>query len=131
MMKNIIRVLSIVLMISCMAMSVSAAVIPPVEPNWVNVNSLVCRVSFNGTRGTVFCDIAARTGTTSITGTLTLYEDDEEIDSWNISSNTSYVTVADNFTGVSGCTYTLVLDADVVTSGVSESLEHTATKVCP
>ena len=129
--KKIIRVLSIVLMLSCMVMSVSAAVVPPVEPNWDNVNRLACKISFSGTRGTVFCDIAARTGTTSITGTLTLYEDDEEIDSWNISSNTSYVTVADNFTGVSGCTYTLVLDADVVTNGVSEALDHTATKVCP
>ena len=131
MMKNIIRVLSIVLMISCMAMSVSAAVIPPVEPNWVNVNSLVCRVSFNGTRGTVFCDIAARAGTTSITGTLTLYEDDVEIDSWDIDVTTSYVTIADNFTGVSGSTYKLVLDADVVRNGVTEPLDHTATKVCP
>lgn len=130
MMKKIIRVLSIVLMLSYMAMSVSAAVVPPVEPNWDNVNRLACKISFSGTRGTVFCDIAARTGTTSITGTLTLYEDGVEIDSWDIDAKTSYVTIADNFTGVSGSTYMLVLEADVVTNGVSESLDHTETKVC-
>ena len=129
--KKIIRVLSIVLMISCMVMSVSAAVVPPVEPNWDNVSRLSCRITFSGTRGTVFCDISARTGTTSITGTLTLYEDDVEIDSWDIDVETSYVTIADNFTGDSGSTYKLVLDADVVTNGVSEPLDYTATKVCP
>lgn len=129
--KKIIRVLSVVLMISCMVISVSAAVIPPIDPHWDNVNRLACKISFSGTKGTVFCDISARTGTTSITGTLTLYEDGVEIDSWDIDEKTSYVTIADNFTGVSGSTYTLVLEADVVTNGVSESLDHTATKVCP
>ena len=130
-MKNFIRVLSVVLMVACMAMNVSAAVIPPVEPNWDNVSRLSCSISFSGTRGTVFCDITAKTGTTSITGTLTLYEVDVEIDSWDIDVETSYVTIADNFTGVSGSTYKLVLDDDVVRNGVTEPLDHTATKVCP
>lgn len=61
---------------------------------------------------------------------MTLYEDGEEIDSWNIDVNTSYVNIVDTFTGNRGSTYELVLDVEVVTYGGTEPINVTTVKVC-
>lgn len=128
--KMIVRIVGMLLVVCCVCTSVSAAVIAPIIPLWDNVDRVSCRISFNGTAGKVVCDITAVAGTDSIEGTLTLYEDGIEIESWNIDVSTSYVTILDMFTGIKGCTYELVLDVDVVTDGVTEPIEITATKVC-
>lgn len=128
--KTIVRLVGVILVVCCMCISVSAAVIVPVTPMWDTVDRVSCRISFDGTAGKVVCDITAVSGTESIEGTLTLYEDGIEIDSWEIDVSTSYVTILDSFTGIKGCTYELVLDVDVVTDGVTEPIEVTTTKVC-
>ena len=67
---------------------------------------------------------------TSIEGTLTLYEDGDEIDSWDIDVNTSYVNIVETFTGTRGSTYELVLDVEVMADGLAETLERSVTKKC-
>ena len=124
------RMLCFILLTICLMTNVTAAVITPVEPNWDNVNQVICEIYFSGTKGTVICDISAVSGTTSIKGTLTLYEDDVEIDSWDIDTKTSSATVSDTFTGTKGCTYKLVLDVDVTLKGIVEPITHTSTKKC-
>ncbi|MBQ8402593.1 MAG: hypothetical protein IJX14_11770 [Clostridia bacterium] len=128
--KTIFRMVCAVLVLVCMGISVTAAVISPAEPYWDNVRQVNCNVNFNGTRGTVTCDILAVTGTTSITGTLTLYADGREIDNWDIDVDTSHATILDSFTGLRGSVYELVLDIDVVTNGVSEPIEITDITIC-
>lgn len=123
-------ILGICCIICCMGISVYAATIDPIVPMWDNVDRVSCSISFNGTAGKVICDITAVPDTDSIEGTLTLYENDVEIDEWNIDVNRSYVTILEEFTGVRGCTYRLVLDVDVYADGLSEPIEVTSTKVC-
>ena len=128
--KMIVRIVGILLVVCCMYTSVSAAVIEPITPMWDNVDRVSCRISFNGTAGKVVCDITAVSGTERIEGTLTLYRNGTEIDSWDIDVSTSYVTILDSFTGIRGSTYELVLDVDVVTDEGTEAIEVTTTKVC-
>lgn len=128
--KRILGFISLVLVAVCLCGSVSAAVIEPVSPLWDNVNAVYCNITFSGTNGRVFCDIAAVSGTTSIEGTLTLYEDGEEIDSWDIDVNTSYVNIVETFTGTKGSSYELVLETEVIANGHVESLDHSVVKKC-
>ena len=124
------RLVCTVCILAFMISTVAAAVIPPAETNWDTVRQVTCNVSFNGTRGTVTCDIFAVTGTTSITGTLKLYADGREIDSWDIDVDTSHATILDSFTGIRGSVYELVLDVDVVANGISEPIEITDITIC-
>lgn len=128
--KRILGFVSLVLVAICLCGSVSAAVIEPVRPLWDNVDAVYCNITFSGTNGRVICDIEAVSGTTSIEGTLTLYEDGEEIDSWDIDVNTSYVNIVETFTGTRGSTYELVLDVEVMADGLAETLERSVTKKC-
>ncbi|MBQ8396764.1 MAG: hypothetical protein IJX53_01030 [Clostridia bacterium] len=128
------RLVSIVLLVFCIAgctgINAFAADIIPVVPMWDNVNRAACQISFNSTAGSVSCNITADAGTDSIEGTLTLYENDVEINSWIIDVDRSYITIFDAFTGIKGRTYRLVLDVDVTCDGIIESVEVTSTKVC-
>ena len=128
------RLVSIVLLVLCIAGCVNlntfAAEIAPVVPMWDNVDNLICSISFNGTAGSILCDIKAGVGVDSIVGTLKLYESDVEIDSWIIDVNRSYVTIYDSFTGIKGRTYRLELDVDVTCDGITEPIEVASTKVC-
>ena len=128
--KRILGFISLVLVAVCLCGSVSAAVIEPVRPLWDNVNAVYCNITFSGTNGRVICDIAAISGTTSIEGTLTLYEDGDEIDSWDIDVNTSYVNIVETFTGTRGSTYRLVLEAEVLANGYTEPLNYSVSKKC-
>lgn len=119
-----------ILVINCVCISVSAAIVKPIMPLWDNTDMVYCNITFNGTNGRVICDIEAVSGTTSIEGTLTLYEDGDEIDSWDIDVNTSYVNIVETFTGTRGSTYELVLDVEVMANGVAEALEHSVDKKC-
>ena len=128
------RCVSIVLLVFCIAGCINlhafAAETAPVVPMWDTVNRVTCQISFNGTAGSVSCNISADAGTDSIVGTLTLYENDVEIDSWIIDVNRSYVTIYDSFTGIKGRTYRLELDVDVTCDGITEPIEVASTKVC-
>lgn len=128
--KVIVRIITMILVINCVCISVSAAIVKPIMPLWDNTDMVYCNITFNGTNGRVICDITAVSGTTSIEGTLTLYEDGEEIDSWDIDVNTSYVNIVETFTGTRGSTYELVLDVEVMANGVAEALEHSVDKKC-
>lgn len=122
--------LAISCVICCIGTSAFAANVDPIVPMWDNVNRISCSISFNGTSGRVICDITAVPGTDSIEGTLTLYEDNVEIEVWNIDVTQSYVTILDRFSGISGSTYKLVLDVDVYYNGTSEPIYVTSTEVC-
>lgn len=128
--KISLYVVSMILVVSCLFLNVSAAAVEHRAPLWDNTDIVYCNISFNGTSGTVLCDISAVSSATSIEGTLTLYRDGVEIDSWEIDVSTSYVTVIENFTGVKGSTYSLVLDVDVTVNGYAESLDYSVSKKC-
>lgn len=128
--KILVRIASMVLIVCCMGINVCSAVVEPAVPLWDNIDMVSCEISFTGTKGIVLCLVTAVSGTDSIEGTLKLYEDNVEIECWNIDANTSYVNILDEFYGTKGCTYELVLDVDVIVNGRSETLEVTAEKYC-
>lgn len=130
-MKKIMKTIVLaILMVSCLASSVLAVSIVPIEPLWDNVNRVSCEISFDGTEGTVYCDITAISSATSITGTLTLYESGREINSWDIDSDLPFVTINESFTGTKGRTYTLELEAAVTARGSSETITRTVSEKC-
>ena len=130
-MKKVLQTIMLaILMVGCLTSNVIAAVIVPIEPMWDNVNRIACEISFEGTEGTVHCDITAVSSATSIVGTLTLYESGCEIDSWDIDTDLPFVTINESFTGIKGRTYTLELDAVVTARGSSETITRTAYERC-
>lgn len=128
--KALTLLLVSIFFMGCLVSTISAAIIPPAEPNWVTPVSGSCEIIFNGTQGTVSCNIFASNGTRNIYGTLVLYENDVQIDSWIINTKLPQLFFTDNFTGVRGCTYRLVLNATVVTDGTSEQIHDAASRVC-
>ena len=129
--KRLVSIVLLILCISgCMCLTAFAADITPVVPMWDNVNRATCQISFDGTAGSVSCTIIGEAGTNRIEGTLKLYENGTEIDSWIIDVDRSYVMILDSFTGIKGRTYQLVLNVDVTCDGITESVEVTSTKVC-
>lgn len=119
-----------ILMLTCLASSVLAVGIVPIEPLWDNVNRVSCEISFDGTEGTVYCDITAVSSATSISGTLTLYESGHEIDSWDIDSDLPFITINESFTGIKGRTYKLELDVVVTANGSPETITRTVSEKC-
>lgn len=130
-MKKVLNTIMLaILMVSCLTSNVMAAVVVPLEPLWDNVNRVACEISFDGTDGTVVCDITAVSSATSITGTLTLYEEGTEIESWEIDSDLPFVTIIDSFTGIKKRNYTLSLDVVVVANGTSENISCSSSEKC-
>lgn len=129
-MKRILILICVVCMLCGMITSVYAATAEPVLPLWDNADRVICTITFSGTEGNVQVTIIGNSGTTSISGTATLYCGDTEIDSWNISGKRTAI-VSDTFTGVSGSAYKLVLDVDVTTNGVVENVTEEDSGKCP
>ena len=128
--KVLYTIVLVILLVGCLTSSVLAAVIIPIAPLWDNVNYVDCEITFDGTEGTVYCDITAVSSTTSITGTLTLYESGREIDSWDIDTDLPFITINESFTGIKGRTYTLELDAVVTAKSFPETITRTVSQRC-
>ncbi len=128
--KHCIAVISLFLIWS-MVLNVCAAAPPTVSPLWQNAHDVTCTLSFDETDGTAYCNIYAKSGTTSIKGTLMLYCVNNPMRTWNINTTQNTVTIDKNFIGISGKAYRLVLDVNIVTNGVSEPVRVTKTATCP
>lgn len=129
-MKKILSLTLTVIILLCICLPASAAVITPAEPYWDNIDTIRLSLSFDGTAGTIYCKIQGTSETTNISGTLKLYEDGEEIDSWDVTTTSSIKIVSDTFTGKKGSTYTLELDADAKANGVWESIDKSTSAKC-
>lgn len=129
-MKKIIAVCVILSMLCCMCLPASAAVPDLITPYWENASTVRVSLDFDGSTGSVYCKVMGKSGTTNIEGTLTLYEDGVESESWDMTTASSYKIVSDTVTGVKGSTYKLVLDIKVKTNGVWEDIEDEISAVC-
>lgn len=129
-MKRYIAMFLAIILLYSFAVSISASSLDPIIPLWNNVTVAQCTIDFSETGGTISAYIRGKSGTTSISGTVTLYRGNTVVDSWNISGR-SIASVSDTFTGISGSTYKLVLDADVTTNGVVENIVEEDSARCP
>ena len=111
--------------------SVNVAAADEITPLWSNISSVTCKVTFNGTTGTVCCDITGQPGASAVRGTLVLYKGSTELKSWDLASNTGSKTILYGFTGISGITYKIELNAEVYKDGYWESISREDSTMCP
>lgn len=121
--------------IFCSAVNTFAAIPETVMPMWENTRQINNDVMFNGTSGIADITVLGKSGTTQITGTLTVYVQTDngwkEVDSTSGSSSSIYFSLTINFTGTPGAYYKSVIDATVKINGVSETVSSTAYQTCP
>ncbi len=129
-MKKFLIVVFAVCLLFVQAVPTFAAAKTSVVPLWDNVRQIDCNVSFSGTSGKVRCTVTGCAGTTSISGTATLYIGKTKVDSWDITGN-SVAVLSETFTGISGTTYRLELDIKVTTNGVVEPITMEDSATCP
>lgn len=105
-----------------------------IQPYWDNTSSASCEIVFIGTTGYATASVNGKSGTTSIEGTLTLYRKSGirwiYVTEWTSSSTGLPISIDGEFTGTSGVTYKVVLEAEV-TCGTTEPIELEYQKKCP
>lgn len=129
-MKKLLVFMCAISLLFCLTVQTNAAVNETISPQWINTSRVECFISFSGTSGSITCKVIGQTATESIKGSLKLYKDNVEIDSWDIDERLA-ASISESFTGVSGCTYKLVLDVDVTRNGIVEPIEVESSKKCP
>ncbi|MBR4962100.1 MAG: hypothetical protein IKY52_14480 [Clostridia bacterium] len=122
-----------VLMLTC-SMGIYAAAPETIIPLWDNIYSMPMSFSFDGTNGTVSASVTGKSGVTTISGTLTIYE--KTSTGWRyVSSDSDTVearsmTLSVSFTGVANVEYKAVFDVSVTRNGVVEPETKTVYKTC-
>lgn len=121
-----------VLLVSCLSVSIGAA-----DARWVNTAAVDDQITFSGTSGEYSAMIEGKSGVTKITATATLYYKNfagnwiEMSTDWSYSENSDILVIEEDFTGVSGREYKVVLDIVVYKGTSGESITQTVTKTCP
>jgi hypothetical protein len=133
--KKIISLTVTIVLLLCFLSNAFLIGITAATPRWVNIYSIELDIVFDGNYA-IASGIASKQSTaTSIEGTLTLYEleDDEwvEIGEWYNSKSRGTLAVSGEFTCESGVTYkaVFVVTAYTGTSAETETVEYT--KQCP
>lgn len=122
-------------MIFCLGVSVRIfAQAPNVTPMWNNIRELTSSIVFNGTDGTANASVLGKSGTTSISGTLTVYRQSGSswvyVGSTSGTSSTNKLTLEFDFNAVIGGYYKSVFEVTVTINGVEESETKTAYNTC-
>lgn len=136
-MKKIISIILAAIMMASFSTAINAAVVPSDEimPLWDNISSLRNSIVFNGTQGTVSCEVLGDAGTT-VTGKVKVYRQTSS-GAWSYvgaksgSSTTRSLILSMDFTAVSGAYYKSVLTVTVTKNGVAEEASKTSYKTCP
>ena len=116
---------------------IQAAQIEPITPMWDNTSTFTAEIVFDGNSGTVSVFIYGKSGVTNITSDVQLFYKNSsgswvEIEKdWEFSSNQSWLSISEEFSGVAGREYKIEVDATVTMNGTSEALSKTATATCP
>lgn len=121
-----------ILLVSCLSVSIGA-----VDARWANASQITGDLVFSGTEGNYSAFILGKSGVTKITATATLYYKDSAGNwivmstDWSYSVNSAMLAIDEDFTGVSGREYKVVLDVVVYKGTSGESITQTVTKTCP
>ena len=134
------KTLSIVFVLAIMAVvSVNSFASDMMMPRWSNIFVMVNEITFDGTSGNASGSVVGQAGTSYITGTLTVYEENgsggwtyvDSVSGEN-ESGKEFMALSVEFTGESGKNYKSILSVTVYDSvGKGESEEKPATKKCP
>ena len=136
--KRIALLLIGCLFISCFFVPITAASTETYGVyRWTNVKHVSGMITFSGTSGNYYMEIAGASGVNMITATATLYYKNssgnwvEIPKDWTYSVNDDELIIYENFTGVSGREYKVELEATVYKDGYGEPVSKTTTKTCP
>ena len=134
-MKKTLALVLGLLTILMLAINTAAASPEVIKPLWNNINYMSNDLEFNSTSGITSTMVLGKSGTTKITGTLTVYVQTangwEVVDSASTTSNSNIFTLDINFTGIPGEYYKSVLSVTVMINGLNESATKTAYEYCP
>ena len=135
--RNRIRFIPIVLVMGLLlSATVSAALPPSIDIQWVNTKKVVCEITITGNLGTVNASILGNTGTT-VQATATLYETingtTSVIYTQSTPTNNSLplARFAHEFDVQSGATYYLEMSGVVSKNGVDETISRSDTEIVP
>lgn len=135
--RNRIRMIPIMLAMALLfSLSVSAALPPSVEIQWVNTKKVTCEVIITGNLGTVSASITGNTGTT-VQATATLYEIINGISTVIYTESTPtpnplpIASFTEDFTARSGATYYLIMNGVVSKNGVDEEINRSDVETIP
>lgn len=106
-----------------------------IMPRWVTTNDANINMRCTGTSGSAQATIMAKSGTTKISATMTVYvlEDGEweYVDSNFDTSTSTYCSFSVSFTAERGKQYKAELNAYVTCNGVEENVTATGYATCP
>lgn len=131
------RLLILLLVVSmCMGLCLQAnALAPDLSPMWNNIFKLSNRIVFDGTNGNANGSVSGKSGTSSISGTLTVYRQSGSswiyVDSVSGTSSTTTLSLGLDFAAISGGYYKSVYEVSVTINGISESESKTTYATCP
>lgn len=134
-MKRVISIMLAITMMIIAGVSTSAALPEEASPFYIHIKRVNNVISFDGTNGEASASVQALSGTTKITGTLTVYK--QSGNNWisvGSSSNTvtsSAMVLSVNFTGYSEANYKAVFSFSVTRNGTTESESNTTYEICP
>ena len=133
-MKKVI--VSILTLCMCLSLCCPAfASSPAKSPMWVNILSMSSQIVFDGTDGEAFASVKGKSGTTAISGTLTVYRQSGSnwvyVDSVSGTSSTLKLDIHLDFTGISGAYYKAVFEVVVTRNGIDEPETKTSYETCP
>jgi hypothetical protein len=110
------------------------ALAPDVSPLWNNIIKLSNRIVFDGTNGSAYGSVSGKSGTSSISGTLTVYRQSGSswiyVDSTSGTSSNTILSLGCDFTAVSGGYYKSVFEVTVTINGLEESATKTSYGTC-
>lgn len=135
--RKIVLLLIGCIIISCLCGSISAANSDSYDLyRWTNILSVEGRISFDGTDGNYSMVITGVSDVSKITATAKLYYKSangnwvEDPKNWTYSVDDYELIVDEDFKGVKGRDYKVIIDASVYRKGSSEKVTKTSTGTC-
>ncbi len=134
-MKKTFTLFMAVILLMTLSLSVCAALPEASVPLWDNINKMETLITFDGTDGFAKGTLTAKSGTTSITGTLTVYkqissDEWEYVGSDNDTVSGKYLSLYVEFTGEPGEYYKAVFEVSVTGNGIIEPETKTSYRTC-
>ncbi len=134
-MKKTFTALMVAIMFVTLCLSVCAALPETAVPLWDNIAEMKTSITFDGTDGFAKGSLAAKSGTTSISGTLTVYKqtadgDWEYVGSDSDTASGRYFSLYVEFTGEPGEYYKAVFNVSVTRNGTVEPETKTSYRTC-
>jgi len=130
--KAIVSFLALCMCFSLCCPALASA--PSKSPMWLNIFNLNVGLSFTGTDGDTSGSVTGKSGTTAITGTLTVYKQSGSnwvyVDSVSGSTTTQRLNLYLNFDGETGEYYKAVFEVVVTRNGIDEPDSITKYQTC-